>query len=245
MKKTLHEAHGPMIQQEIEDNREKLEKRGIPASSMRAFDSGTRAIVYDIGNDKVFKVSDDDSDAQAMAKAKRLGNLKYVVKVFDVFKFPNRTGFYGIVLEKLKPIPGASFGDDFENRKSTGQALSLDTAIFMTYLGSALKKPGTWDQILNTMEHLAKEDNTDPFGNPIKFNKEKFDGYVEVLKKWKIPEMVDEFHSHGITFSDYHSKNIMLKGSDPKVVDLGYSIVRGEVDLDVLEKKTKLKEFFE
>jgi tRNA A-37 threonylcarbamoyl transferase component Bud32 len=51
--------------------------------------------------------------------------------------------------------------------------------------------------------------------------------------------MINELHDNGITFYDFHSENIMKRGKDYVVIDLGYSKQKENKRIPVIENKGK------
>lgn len=215
-----------------------LQKRGFVPKSI--IGQGSRAVVYDMG-DKVFKVTDDQNDAHAALKAKE-ANLKYVVKIFDVFRFPSvndvrfsDTNFYGIVAEKLTPIPGSEKAPE----STSGEASVLEEAIDESFLFAATRSNfnRSWAETLKTMMGLLKIRLKDVGTLAGQDMQENFNASVETLRKYSIDKMIDELGNAGIQFSDWHTGNIMKKGSTHVLVDLGHSKVHGGREPDMLEKK--------
>ena len=101
------------------ENINKIEKR-INSYIGVLLGSGSQGNAYEISNNKVLKITQDDSEARA-SNILLNHNHPNIVKFYDVFKFKNkhfRCYLYGIVMEKLKEITDPKLKkrlDDFYN----------------------------------------------------------------------------------------------------------------------------------
>jgi len=208
-----------------------LAKNGINAGA--ELGSGSQAIVFDAGGGKVLKITEDQSDAQAALKAKE-SNLKYVAKVFNVFKFPGED-YYGIVLERLAHIPGSESAPE----STSGEAAILEEAIDESFLFAASRGKfiRSWQEAFKAMNAILKTRMSLVGTLAGQDMQENFAASIATLKKYNIDKIIDDIGAVGIEFGDWHTGNIMKRGSDYVLVDLGYSKVHGGREPDVLEKK--------
>lgn len=212
----------------------------------RALGTGTRGTAFDIGGNKVLKITSDKTEAEAAEKMKG-ANMKHVVRIFDVFQF-KRTGAFGIVQERLEKIPGTP--KDTKGEPS-GDAAELNDALLGLKVQQLLQATGyNWDQTKLLIARYVKT-----LLDKIKDPEEKAEfraecvGYYNVLtKKYGIQDMVKELKANGVNFHDYHAGNIMVRPNGGYVVnDLGYSAVHGGKQPDVLEQiiREQMDQLFE
>lgn len=220
---------------------QKLAKRGIKVPrEPHVLGSGTQATTIDLQDGRVIKVTRDPEDAKVSLKIQSL-NLKHVVRVFDVFRFPKTAMgnlLFGIVSEKLSPIPGTTNSP----LSATGEAGALNVAIQESFFirSSANYFGGSWQQNFKRMHDYLKIAMSEEGFSDSKEVQQKFADSLAVLKKYQIPEMVDELHRAGIKFHDYHAGNIMKKKDGTySLVDFGHSKNEGLKDPPMLEKKLR------
>ncbi|MFA5750490.1 MAG: hypothetical protein WC895_04720, partial [Candidatus Shapirobacteria bacterium] len=191
--------------------------------------AGSYGVAFDLGNSMVLKVTTDVSEAKAMNHVKQNGhNLKHVVKVLDIFKFKEDdmipdSGVFGIVMEKLEQL---SNDEKVEFDKMMG---SLD---YVADLSNVFKTDKTWEKHLETFEVTMKKMNV----SNQRFSKERFDNMIELCKKYQMPQINDELHSLNIVFLDFHGENVMKRGSDYVMIDLGASSKSPGAEPPTLEK---------
>jgi cytidyltransferase-like protein len=222
--------------------KDRLEKRGIKIpDNPPVLGTGTRGTAFDLGN-KVLKLTGDESEAIAANKIKDL-HLKHVVKIFDVFKmgkgeYAGLLPVYGVYQEKLVPIPGSD--PDFD--KCTGEALALNEAIDGTFMFNAIltvgdaKKGYTWEQLYKKMYSMLKERMAESGLEEAQEAQKIFAESMPILLKFQIPKMVDELGRSGIDFGDYHAGNIMKRGGDYVLIDVGHSRVDGGKEPEMIER---------
>lgn len=234
----------------IKKNAEKLAKKGINVNSLRPIGTGTRGIAYDVGGDRVMKVTNDAQEAIAANKLKGL-NLKRVVKIFDVFRFPDSDPrlkeIYGVVQEKLEPLDGSDNVGGGKVLAVSGEAAELNDILMELQLPQTIAKSYDWDVVAKTIrDHVSTEVRrkypqfaTDDIDRKYAEKyAEKMNGlWNTVTKKFHIDDMVRELSAKGIRFHDYHAGNIMKRtNGDYVVIDIGYSKVAGGKEPPVLEK---------
>lgn len=220
------EPKGGELRKWIENYREKLAiKRHLHVPpSPTLIGKGTRGEAYDIGGGKVLKLTDDQDEAEACHRLMKL-HLEHVVEIFDVFQFGRESNIFGIVQEKLTRIPN-------------NEALRLNFVLKHFEIGAGENGnigEGNYDaeDIRTLVLRQAEREQVD-------------DGFQQtadmedVLERYQIFEMIADMQSAGIKFSDYHAGNIMMRGSQPVLIDPGYSMVGGGHEhVDVLERVRK------
>jgi cytidyltransferase-like protein len=173
---------------------------------------GYYGIAYDIGDNKVLKITPDDSEAKTSNFIKGK-NTKHIYKVFDVFKFPSfqpreTDDLFGIVVEKLEKLTTVE-QNEFEEALNKIRTGRYDVDFSEESFEVAFEK--CIEQVRNFVqpEQLATFEITD-----LKYAK-------EVLIKFQFPQITDELQRLKIVFRDFHSGNLMKRGSDYVVIDLG------------------------
>ena len=219
--------------------REKLLARGVKLSdNPEHLGTGTKGTALALDDGNVLKVTEDENEALASNKIKMKGKkLNHVVNILDVFKFPGPEGLFGIVQEKLTPIPGSHT----IQAAATGEAAELNKAFVKTFMYDALDAaPGPWEVVIKLILRIYKTKLTSIGADKGAQMQKDFAEGIRLLKQYKVNEMVDELFKSGIEFTDYHSANIMKRSDGtPVVTDLGYSDVHGGILPDVLEKDLK------
>lgn len=189
-------------------NMDKLARNGIHIKHLKPIGTGTRAIVFDMDGRKVFKMTSDRSDAEAMILAKGK-HLKHVAYAFKIFAFPKpNDDIFGMVMEKLLPT----------NERDLEEAIR-DSMLWNVY------EKGDWNNTLFQMKALIDRriSRTDDEKRKETL-KIKYDKALEKLKQYNIPEIVNELNSAEIDFVDYSEDNIMKRSNgDHVLVDLGRS----------------------
>lgn len=209
----------------------KLSKRpslaGTNLDSPRELGAGTQGTAYDIGG-KVLKITKDNKEA--VASHKIMGDsMKYVAKVEDVFRFPD-SNLYGVVQEKLAPMDSAD-------------AKNFNKLLVFTGLPVWLKNASTWDdavdKAMNYVEkRKAKGNITSPEGKRMIQWADQFLDSLE--KKYNVRASWEELKGKGITFSDYQADNLMKRGSEYVLIDIGLSDVSGGAEPPTLENLKRM-----
>lgn len=219
----------------FEQFQEQLKKKGIDVLRAKPIGKGTWGTAYDLGSGKVLKVTRDKTEAVASLKLKDKA-FHHVVRVYDVWNFKG-LDVYGIILEKLSPLP-------------IEQGKVINAALFDTHiLNALLKRAGDWEAgVALSLEWCkedaeAKPDEIDPDSSTRKMTfREKLAQHpqnIKTLEDSHLNEMARELKSIGVLFADYHAGNIMLRGNDPVVLDIGQSKITGGQEPPVLEGKTR------
>jgi len=214
----------------LKANQENLQKlKSIDVSKLRKLGAGTKGIAYDVGGGKVLKVTSDHTEAQASHSITG-DTLNNVVKIFDVFKFgkvKSNDTLYGIVQEKLAPLSSTEQKEIVELFNFIDASSKLLTSIATE----------TWDQFVNKLYSEIEDDVTKELGvdpkSPAGENKirkvaaNKHAAIVGKLKKYNIHGMISDLRKSNIQFADYHEGNVMKRGSEYVINDLGMSKSQG------------------
>ena len=176
---------------------------------IKALDSGSKGIAYDIGN-KVLKITTDKSeaDASSLLVGKK---LKGVSKFYDVFKYEGEDKLlrntYVIIQEKLKDDMSAAIKAHAEFRKWFDATISD-------------RVPGTKGISFSYEKYKdkAKEE----------LSPELFNLYIGLM----------ELQKYKIEWDDFHTGNILFRGKMPVIIDLGYSKSPGKVKKKIVDEAT-------
>ena len=209
-----------------------FKKKGIDVNKLTKLGQGTFGVAYDIGDGKVLKITRDKLEA---ITSHTLVGKSYpsIVKIFDVFKFKDGGAkpYYGLIQEKLTKLTNT-------------EKDAFDVAVIMLYEVLGLSSNGApgrafvdlkgsdWDSWKDFIREEAQE------GGNQDIAEDALDGLESVGMK----DIADDLHAAGVKFLDYHVGNIMKRGSQFVIIDLGLSqVAGGGQEPPVLEKK-KLKE---
>ncbi len=192
------------------------EQKGIDIpENPRVLGEGTKGVAFDIGG-KAIKVTADYKEAKTSAVIQ--GNPQdFVAKIFDVFKF-GKFDYYGIVQELLKKL-------------SASEIDKINGAIIMSGFRDKMRynKNLSTDAIVSQIEsgnHMKKQ-------------------AMEYLKKLGVVDMSKALEGMGIRFWDFHGDNLMKRGNQLVLIDLGYSEVGGTQNIPTVEsKKIQLANLF-
>ena len=238
-----------IAQQVIKKNAQKLAKRSINASQAKPLGQGTRGVAFDVGGNRVLKITNDAQEAVASYKLMGMA-LKHVAKFSDVFRFPDDEelvgGVYGILQEKLEPFPG--MGKDPSGRDASGDAANLNRAILAFNLQETIyRSGGQWDKVKEACQQQIWDKIGKQYPNwksdeidkkyAIEYAKKMNAQWDIITKQVHIDMMVQELTAKGIKFHDYHAGNIMKRpNGDYVLIDIGYSKVAGGKEPPVLEQ---------
>lgn len=272
------------IEETMDQHQDKLNARKpfpIKWPSIKELGHGADGYAYDMGGNKVFKVTTEPTEAVSSLALKGQ-NMKHVVRIFDVFRFPptqgtqgSRVPLFGIVTEKLQPLSTAEKAEfseaiawvmDPSFKQTTRQRIVRgDFEGAMRDIEQHMVRLFQSGQISEAMEPTANArvggrvsptntpsptgttdigDKKKPFVHGRKMNaqearaaaKRKAATVRAMLEHFSIPEICKELSSKGISFFDYHSENLMKRGSTYVINDLGRSDMKGGAEPPLLEK---------
>lgn len=195
-----------------------LKKKGIVKGPLKPLGHGAHGIAFDIGAGRVLKVTDDILEAKSSNHLKDK-KLKHVVHIFDVFQLPG-SEFYGIVEEKLAQM-SAYDKKEFELVTDLLQACKAGEAILS----------GDYGKVMDQVRLHIKDKDVQKLMD-------------SQMKDFQLPEIIKELAGQRIEFLDYHEGNLMMRGNDYVVIDLGLSQSPGAAP-PVLERivHTLMREF--
>lgn len=176
-----------------------LRDRGVDIQHTRHIGKGAMGHAYDIGEDKVLKITVDADEATAAEHIKKHDFLN-VYKVYDVFQF-DHLGYYGILQDKYDhKLKDNMKLYNFHGGSTTGDAYDL---IFKPLSNNEI----TREEAEKAVEEFAKGDK-----DLIHYGLGLVNG-VEELKK------------AGVTDADTHTGNVMLMSDrkTPVIIDPGIS----------------------
>lgn len=182
---------------------------------------GSQGVAYAIDGERVLKVTRDASEARS-SNSLRGKKLKSVSNIYDVFKFPGTNAFYGIVLEKIIPLP--QWPDD--KFKHSIEAVSDDLQ-----LKNLLQKHGgNWSQVWPEMLQMIHRD-------PM-LNKQE-EGLKQAFDALQTAAV--DLQQAGIkNYFDIHSDNIGKRANGSLVLfDIGFSGEGGEEPGVLSERKNR------
>lgn len=184
---------------------ELLRKNGLVPNG--TLGKGNHGVAFSLPDGRVLKLTDDISEARSSYHIKGK-HLKHVVRIDDVFQLPGSKRFL-IVQERLKPMSDAESQDFFDVAQML-QAAKVGQALL----------DGDYPRIVRKVEHLYGEDEATAFD--------------DTMRQFQMPQILRELHTNGIEFLDFHPGNLMKRGTDYVVIDLGLSRSPGK-DPPVLE----------
>jgi len=171
---------------------------GTPRFFPERIGEGADAEVYWLANKrKVLKLTVSEDDAKALAYFKKHPD-KGIVKVYDVFSIPD-TFLYGIVMEKLTPSD--------KHWQEIAERIS-----FAGRGGFFLSMKWFEGQLLPAIQKRRERGVGGPFMDAMTPEN------IEVIHHWC--EVLDKA---GIKWADMHDENVMFRGRQPVLMDLGRS----------------------
>lgn len=179
---------------------------------------GTRGTVYDLGNNVAMKLTSDTSEAEASEKVRKTP-IDGVVEIFDVFALGS-TGYFCIVQEKLQ-------------RMTHMMSTEIQKLLKEFDLGDYLQGNG-YDP--KAVERAVDEDVRELHDHgQMPKAKELYDTFSRI-EELGLLKIAANLHKAGIQFHDYHEGNLMMRGHELVVVDLGKSKVVGGAPPPVVER---------
>lgn len=193
---------------------------GVNVNKLTPLATGTHGTAFDAGNGRVLKITNDEKEA-AIAAALIGKDIKNIVKFFSVVHFKD-TPYYAVLQEKLQPMPPQD-------------GKRLNDLLVMTGLPLWIKRSGgSWDKVkeltkqyaLSQVKKKFPEGHNSPEAQD--FAKSIIGAWDTLIKQFRIKDMFNTLQELGIEFHDYHAGNMMLRGDDIVLIDLGMSKLNGE-----------------
>lgn len=200
------------IEELIESYAEKLLAAGYDTSNKKFLGKGTKGEAYLLNNGKVLKVTLDPTEAKASASIAG-EKTEYIARIEKVFLF-GKTGYSGIIMEDLDKISNEEM--NFWNELT-------DTG----FLRDIITDSKPWSEVEPQLRKRWIEE----------WDANTVEQFFQNANKYNFPKMVDELYKYKIVFYDFHGDNIMKRGNQSVVIDLGYSTVDKKVPIPVIEKK--------
>lgn len=248
------------ITQILAKNAKRLLKKNIHVDKLKELGSGKEGVAFDLGGNKVLKVTSDQREAVSSNLIKSKGGTATpnLVKIYDVFRFID-TGvsdpIYGIIQEKLEELDNNE-GYEFDR---LANVFTDDAVLKIAYNGSfdevmqgvrkVLEKRAS---MKGMFEPRSPDQTVDPFGRtdkkddvrtkPAKLNvntqtkqergsanlEKEFQYTLKLMKHYQIDKILEQLRHLGIKFADFHSGNLMKRGSTFVINDIGRSRSTGD-----------------
>ncbi len=224
-------------------------QKGIDVGRLRYLGAGKMGAAYDMGDDRVLKVTTDADEAKTCFGL--IGHAsQHVNSFYDVFKFPDLSGktgdpesYYGIVQDKLEPLTEEE-GDEFDSLMAAVFDYDDDEGAQDKSPFEALLTARGWAGFIKAFEDKIREDVVKETGAapdaPVvrKAIAKRMQFYKAGWDKFQMPQIVDELAHMGVGFGDFHSGNLMKRGSEYVINDLGKSRSPHQTEPPVLEQLT-------
>ena len=237
----------------LNDFRDKISQKGIDVSSLKKLGTGTMGTAYDMGCNKVLKITADKREAQAssLVAGKDIPNI---VKVYSIWKFSG-INWYGLIIEKLTPL-----SKEEENLLTSAV---INTG-FPVYLHAA---NDNWNEAMRALAQAAVkkfyaaaytrfpdaavsrdgQGTKDPrIQSYVKANLDKtVQDFDRVTKEYKMRSLFKSLQALGIRYYDFHGGNYGRRADGTLVLfDLGRSISKGAEPVELEEKFNLLERRF-
>ena len=195
--------------------------------SLPILGTGTRGTAFDLGDNRVLKITNDSDEAEAAAIL--VGqNIPNVCIFYGVWKL-GESHYYAILQEKLKPL-------------SSSAAKEFDDALVATGLPVWAKRAdGSWDSVKQMSTEFVlkqiKKHFRDNYNSPKaqQYAKSINDKWNLLIKKYGIRTLFQTLTNLGIDFHDYHAGNMMTRDDGTLVlIDLGMSNVRKKSNIQTM-----------
>ena len=194
------------IQPAVQALAKRLGESPTEVPKWKVLGTGGHATVYWLSDrTKVLKVTKDVTDAHASAIVQRKPDPS-LIKVYDVFQLYGCKTLYFIVAEKLTPLSGKA-----EDLVSRLRDFPYDIGIPLDPIIEELEE----------FEHARK--------HPANKLEEKIPAYLklhditekDIQQLWKWARALDR---RDIVWNDFKKENIMMRGHDLVISDLGYNV---------------------
>lgn len=203
----------------------KLAQRGYDVSDAQELGQGYNGIAYDIGSNRVLKITMDDYEARTANHLKGK-SLKHVIPISDVFKFKTSGphAWYGIIEGKAQPF-------------TQKQEFNMYVKLILSNLSLSVMQQldnSPWVMPWNEIKARVLE-NTKPDPEEYSTAREGF----KFLEDLKFNILLKELKANDVEYFDVHADNFMMYGGNFVLVDLGgHSKSPGE-EPSMLERKSK------
>ncbi len=193
--------------------------------------SGTKGAVFDIGDNRVIKISSDVKDVSSAAKLKGK-HLKHVTTIYDAFKLHKvpevNYDVYGIVAEKIEILSEEEsdrFNEAFSyvrDARDQDKLFSLLAANKLEEFFDVLRKDIASEEMENAAGSSLSKREKIIAGIP-KLVEDRVRMIWDRMREFNIPEMIEELSSEGVLYADYKGDNIgkRASGSGYVLLDIG------------------------
>lgn len=168
---------------------------------------GTYGMAYDVGDDKILKITNDVSEAGNANKLRRKPITKHIINYYDVRVV--RIGdekYYSIAMDKVQPIT------DKEHKL-------FYSDIYKKYFDPTISDKDVFNYVL---DYLEKYETEEYFDDSLRFYKEKLEPQRQSILK--------EFKKYGIPTNDAHVGNVGFDDEGNFVYfDIGVKPMRGKI----------------
>ena len=164
-------------------------------SKPKSLGEGTKGIAYDVGNNKVIKITKDDTEADASSVIAKKGKVEGVNKIYGVYEWRRYLNYYIIVQDKVK----------INDRRATDAVVDIDIAFIDLY-------PGEPDDHAHDSKYYTST------------RVKKMIDALDNKDSISLVKGLDNLNKLGILYRDLHEGNIGFdKSNKAVIIDLGYS----------------------
>lgn len=201
-----------------------MKKVGVDVAkvdTMQPLGTGTRGTAFDVGSDRVVKVTNDAKEAQA-ASALVGKDIPGIVRFYAVWKFGD-SSLYGVLQEKLEPI------SDEEGKEFNAALVATGLPVWIKRSGGDWNnaKALTKQYVLDNIKKKFAGNMNSPEAQA--FAKKANEGWNNLVTKWRLRDTFKTLTEIGIDFHDYHAGNMMRRKDGTLVlIDLGMSNIRAQ-----------------
>ena len=187
-------------------------------SKPKSLGEGSKGIAYDIGGNKVIKITKDNTEAKASSIVAKKGKVEGVNRIYGVYEWERYPDYYIIVQDKVKV-------DDWRAKKAINKAYNVFIDLY----------PGKPDYHAGESEYYTS--------TRVKEMIESLSNLSSLYKQDSISLVkgLGNLNKLGILYRDLHAGNIGFdKSNKAVIIDLGYSKSAGG-DVKVFEGKAGLR----
>lgn len=207
---------------------------GVDLKSMSFLGNGQYGAVFDIGDGRIVKLTTDTKEADVSAYVKTLG-LRYVWRIDHVYELTQpqvdaiyhwRKDMQTFAPKHLNAIVGERLNlfTDKLNYKVASRWLSKTVGI----AGSQSLNAGLYQRLRGFLDTFERRGEVSGWVPP-----DPKEGSAWVQYARFIVEALWELNQHDVAFADFHKNNVMYRGNDMVLVDIGLSRSprKGELEL--------------